>query len=1044
MVFFAHAAFSWARGALSKALSRPEHTTWLSLPYWDTPERSAQAASFCSRYLWAGAVVYLATLVLLPRLFTYSKKKGTEPAGRWEHVAEVQRPAEVRAASTRPSLILMLWNAVSGFLAFTACAALIEDDASLPLSPLFRLGSSYTPKTRAVLSLVAPVSSVLFFVDTFLNLALEGRCNVTFAHVLGHVYPPLFLNFCVAKGLPCVHTLVLLHLAGVALSKSLTCASSGAFFCASWLRRSRGDSPWPCPRTGALGKSGGRTEKRTQDTGGGNQPNEEGQGQSGANADCASWEARNTRDSGSDGGFCRAAILKSLHLLHVLQPWATAGLCLGSLYDPATNLLPGAAAMSTACKWGIFTEILLSYYTLSIYIGRYHKELRAFMFTFLTYFHVFAFIGVLLMLSHPCAWRLFFEVTAFYMIGGFGITCGAHRLWAHRAYKASLPWRVFLLILNSFANQGSIYHWSRDHRVHHKNSDTEGDPYNATRGFFYSHMGWLLYKKPDSVFIAGKDIDCSDLLEDPCVALQKKLDPWWNQFFCFVVPGFYGYFVYGSFWLGFFAHGALRWCLTLHATWTVNSVAHFWGDRPYAPKTRPSESIFTSFVAVGEGWHNWHHLYPFDYAAAEGGVFENYNPSKLLIDAGAALGLVWGRRRATGAWQRTKEKRDEMQRQEEQALLERTGTDKQIIFMESIKQMFPSRVYRIHTAANIALLLRDLLLLGALSFVFYRFLFVRQLLAVLASPASPAASFPLRAAQLSLFLALGVVFAAAAGTVWFALFVHSTEAANGKFSSSPLLNHAVGAGLQAAMLVPYKPRRAGQPYEVPSIRPCLYDSCFRIAHLAGANCWQTSFFACVGVFSTLLFLAFSRGALPHVLFFYVGPYLVANAWMAFYYGTLEAGGPHDVTNEENSVNFSFAAPAALPWMCRVHEARLKTRSEKGKGRFYRFIDRLHHQLPERHLLQALTFDVSRQGTDEASRILHQRLTTAPAFSQEDDARATKAAPASALGEEFAFGGGKGETGSSRAPKNGKRPESLAPSEEWKRREAAAAARACGC
>lgn len=70
--------------------------------------------------------------------------------------------------------------------------------------------------------------------------------------------------------------------------------------------------------------------------------------------------------------------------------------------------------------------------------------------------------------------------------------------------------------------------------------------------------------------------------------------------------------------------------MCLHATWTVNSVAHFWGDRPYAPKTRPSESIFTSFVAVGEGWHNWHHLYPFDYAAAEGGVFQHYNPSKLV------------------------------------------------------------------------------------------------------------------------------------------------------------------------------------------------------------------------------------------------------------------------------------------------------------------------------------------------------------------------------------------------------------------------------
>lgn len=81
---------------------------------------------------------------------------------------------------------------------------------------------------------------------------------------------------------------------------------------------------------------------------------------------------------------------------------------------------------------------------------------------------------------------------------GLGITGGVHRLWAHRSYDAHWTARVFLMLINSMANQGSIYHWSRDHRVHHKYSEMDADPHNATRGFFFAHMGWLYVKKhPD-------------------------------------------------------------------------------------------------------------------------------------------------------------------------------------------------------------------------------------------------------------------------------------------------------------------------------------------------------------------------------------------------------------------------------------------------------------------------------------------------------------------------------------------------------------------
>lgn len=76
-----------------------------------------------------------------------------------------------------------------------------------------------------------------------------------------------------------------------------------------------------------------------------------------------------------------------------------------------------------------------------------------------------------------------------------GITAGSHRLWSHKSYQASTPLRILLMLLNSGANQGSIFHWSRDHRLHHKFSDTDYDPHTIKRGFFFAHVGWLLEKK---------------------------------------------------------------------------------------------------------------------------------------------------------------------------------------------------------------------------------------------------------------------------------------------------------------------------------------------------------------------------------------------------------------------------------------------------------------------------------------------------------------------------------------------------------------------
>ena len=86
---------------------------------------------------------------------------------------------------------------------------------------------------------------------------------------------------------------------------------------------------------------------------------------------------------------------------------------------------------------------------------------------------------------------------------GLGVTAGSHRLWAHKCYDAKLPLRVFLMLMNSGMFQGPIFSWSRDHRLHHKFSDTDLDPHDITKGFFYSHVGWLLKNKSPELFKEG-------------------------------------------------------------------------------------------------------------------------------------------------------------------------------------------------------------------------------------------------------------------------------------------------------------------------------------------------------------------------------------------------------------------------------------------------------------------------------------------------------------------------------------------------------------
>ncbi|KAG1249525.1 hypothetical protein G6F68_013278 [Rhizopus microsporus] len=121
----------------------------------------------------------------------------------------------------------------------------------------------------------------------------------------------------------------------------------------------------------------------------------------------------------------------------------------------------------------------------------------------------------------------------YYFITGLGITAGYHRMWAHRAYRGSLFLRWLLSFAGAGAVEGSIYWWSRGHRAHHRWTDTDKDPYSAHRGFFFSHFGWMLVKRPNNRIGYA---DVADLKADSVVAFQHRLYPYFALGMGFLFP----------------------------------------------------------------------------------------------------------------------------------------------------------------------------------------------------------------------------------------------------------------------------------------------------------------------------------------------------------------------------------------------------------------------------------------------------------------------------------------------------------------------------
>ncbi|CAK1554451.1 unnamed protein product [Leptosia nina] len=221
-----------------------------------------------------------------------------------------------------------------------------------------------------------------------------------------------------------------------------------------------------------------------------------------------------------------------------------------------------------------------------------------------------------------------------------GVTAGAHRLWSHKAFKAKMPLQIILMLMHSMTCQFTITNWVRDHRMHHRYTDTDGDPHNAARGFFFSHIGWLLVKKHEEVKNRGKFIDMSDIYANPVLSFQKKYGFFIIGFMAFVLPTVVPIYFWGESLNVAWHICMLKYALILNKTFTVNSIAHMWGYKTYDKNILSTNNKLAEVVSLGEGFHNYHHVYPWDYRSAEFGD-SKFNLAKTFIEFFAKIGWAY-------------------------------------------------------------------------------------------------------------------------------------------------------------------------------------------------------------------------------------------------------------------------------------------------------------------------------------------------------------------------------------------------------------------
>ncbi|KAJ7058230.1 delta9-fatty acid desaturase [Mycena amicta] len=225
----------------------------------------------------------------------------------------------------------------------------------------------------------------------------------------------------------------------------------------------------------------------------------------------------------------------------------------------------------------------------------------------------------------PLRWETAVFSVFYYFYTGLGITAGYHRLWAHRSYNAGTLLKYVLALGGVGAVQGSIKWWVRGHRSHHRFTDTQLDPYNATEGFWYSHIGWLVLKPR----IRTGNADVSDLDKDPVVRWQHRNHTVLILTMGFVVPTIIPWLLWGDLRGGYVYAALLRLSFVHHSTFCVNSLAHWLGEAHFDDKNTPRDHVITALVTIGEGYHNFHHQFPMDYRNAV--KWYQYDPTKWFI-----------------------------------------------------------------------------------------------------------------------------------------------------------------------------------------------------------------------------------------------------------------------------------------------------------------------------------------------------------------------------------------------------------------------------
>jgi stearoyl-CoA desaturase (delta-9 desaturase) len=253
--------------------------------------------------------------------------------------------------------------------------------------------------------------------------------------------------------------------------------------------------------------------------------------------------------------------------------------------------------------------------------------------------HAMALVGVAYLFIDRAVPQTLCLGVLWYVCCGLSITAGYHRLFSHRSYRAAGVVRALALLFAAASLQTSALSWCDSHRQHHRRTDCPDDPYDVGKGFLWAHVGWVVHSGSNARY--GR---LPDLEHDPLVMLQHRHYPVLAVTMGFVVPACIGA-LWGDALGGVLVAGFLRLVLQWHATFSVNSVAHTFGSRPYTRDVSARDNWFVAFVTFGEGYHNFHHRFPSDYR--NGVRWVHFDPTKWCIWTLSKLRLTWSLRRTS-------------------------------------------------------------------------------------------------------------------------------------------------------------------------------------------------------------------------------------------------------------------------------------------------------------------------------------------------------------------------------------------------------------